>query len=315
MGISAYIKEIGRGKEGARALSRSQAADLMGQVLDGQVSDLEIGAFCLAMRIKGETPQEMAGFLDAAQQRLNPFENPAPSPVVVIASYNGSRKLPLLTPLLASLMAREGFAVLVHGSTTESSRVTSEQVFSAMGISPAQQASRLEAGRVVYAPTQVLSPGLQRLLDVRRVVGLRNPAHSLVKMLNPIKGRALLVCSHTHPEYAVSMGQTLGLIQANALLLRGTEGEPVADPRRTPAMTSFLAGQAELMCEQQAGSLTDMPALPQDSSAQATATFIQSLLDGQHPVPTPLAKQVSVLCRLAEQIGSAHGATSLPPVP
>ena len=62
MGISHYIKEIGRGKDGARALSREQAADLLGQVLDGTVTDLEIGAFCLAMRIKGETPEEMAGF-------------------------------------------------------------------------------------------------------------------------------------------------------------------------------------------------------------------------------------------------------------
>ncbi|OYY92204.1 MAG: hypothetical protein B7Y42_12705, partial [Polaromonas sp. 28-63-22] len=53
MGISKYIKIIGRGKEGARALSREDAADLFGQVLDGSVTDLEIGGFCLAMRIKG----------------------------------------------------------------------------------------------------------------------------------------------------------------------------------------------------------------------------------------------------------------------
>ena len=65
MGISQYIKVIGRGKDGARSLSREQAADLFGQVLDGTVTDLEIGGFCLAMRIKGETPQEMAGLLDA----------------------------------------------------------------------------------------------------------------------------------------------------------------------------------------------------------------------------------------------------------
>ena len=65
MGISQYIKEIGRGKDGARSLTREQAADLMGQVLDGAVTDLEVGGFCLAMRIKGETPEEMAGFLDA----------------------------------------------------------------------------------------------------------------------------------------------------------------------------------------------------------------------------------------------------------
>ncbi|RYY93776.1 MAG: DNA-binding protein YbiB, partial [Comamonadaceae bacterium] len=61
MGISQYLKEIGRGKQGARPLAREQAADLFGQVLDGSVTDLEIGAFCLAMRIKGETAEEMAG--------------------------------------------------------------------------------------------------------------------------------------------------------------------------------------------------------------------------------------------------------------
>jgi anthranilate phosphoribosyltransferase len=153
---------------------------------------------------------------------------------------------------------------------------------------------------------------LQKLLDVRRVVGLRNPAHSLVKMLNPMQGRALLVCSHTHPEYAQSMTHTLSLIQANALLLRGTEGEPVADPRRTPAMTGFIAGQATPMCEQQAGSLTDLPALPVDNSALATAAFIQSALDGQSPVPAPLVQQVSVLCRLAEQMGAPSTTHSLP---
>ena len=53
MGIGHYIKEIGRGKDGARSLTREKAADLIGQVLDSQVSDLEIGVFCLAMRIKG----------------------------------------------------------------------------------------------------------------------------------------------------------------------------------------------------------------------------------------------------------------------
>ncbi len=62
MGISQYIKEIGRGARGAKPLTREQAADLFGQVLDGTVTDLEIGGFCLAMRIKGETPEEMAGF-------------------------------------------------------------------------------------------------------------------------------------------------------------------------------------------------------------------------------------------------------------
>ena len=72
VGISQYLKDIGRGKEGARSLARAQAADLFGQILDGAVTDLEIGAYCIAMRVKGETAEEMCGFLDATQARLQP---------------------------------------------------------------------------------------------------------------------------------------------------------------------------------------------------------------------------------------------------
>ena len=137
MSIAKYIKEIGRGKQGARSLSREDAADLFGQVLDGAVTDLEIGGFCLAMRIKGETAQEMAGFLDATQLRLHHV--PATRrPVVVIPSYNGARKLPALTPLLALLLAREGLPVLLHGVASESTRVFTSSVLEALGI-PAQR--------------------------------------------------------------------------------------------------------------------------------------------------------------------------------
>jgi len=70
MSIIHYIKEIGRGKEGARNLSTEQAQDLMHLLLSGKVSDIELGAFCIAMRIKGETPQEMIGFLESIQSNI-----------------------------------------------------------------------------------------------------------------------------------------------------------------------------------------------------------------------------------------------------
>ncbi len=297
MGIGKYIKEIGRGKDGARALTREQATDLFGQVLDGAVTDLEIGAFCLAMRIKGETAQEMAGFLDATHQRLHRI--PAgDKPVVVIPSYNGARKLPVLTPLLALLLAREGLPVLVHGTATESSRVFTSEVLLALAI-PAQTAiESIAPGSVIFVPTALLSPGLQRLLDVRRVVNLRNPAHSLVKLMNPCEGKSLLVTSYTHPEYAVSMAETLALMQSNALLLRGTEGEAVADPRRTPKMQGFVNGQAIELQAHQAGTLATLPDLPQTTDAASTATYIRSVLDGTQPIPTPIAQQVAHILRM-----------------
>ncbi len=301
MGIGKYIKEIGRGKEGARALNREQAADLFGQVLDGTVTDLEIGAFCMAMRIKGETAEEMAGFLDATYQRLQRI--PASSqPVVVIPSYNGARKLPLLTPLLGLLLAREGLPVLIHGTATESTRVFTSKVLEALGI-PAQEAIKtIASGELAFAPTALLCPGLQRLLEVRRVVNLRNPAHSLVKLMNPCEGKSLIVSSYTHPEYAISMAATFALTQANALLLRGTEGEAVADPRRTPTMQAFVNGQVFTLQEHQAGPLTTLPALPTQLDADTTAAYIQQVMAGEQPVPVPIAQQVAHILRLIQSL-------------
>ncbi|MBC7918834.1 MAG: DNA-binding protein YbiB [Rhodoferax sp.] len=301
MAIGKYIKEIGRGKEGARALSRAQAEDLFGQVLDGTVTDLEIGAFCLAMRIKGETAEEMAGFLDATYQRLQRIPA-SEKPVVVIPSYNGARKLPLLTPLLGLLLAREGLPVLIHGTATESTRVFTSEVLAGLEIHAQVVIKSIATGELVFAPTALLCPGLQRLLEVRRVVNLRNPAHSLVKLMNPCEGKSLIVSSYTHPEYAISMAATFALTQANALLLRGTEGEAVADPRRTPTMQAFVHGQAFTLQEHQAGTLATLPDLPTQLDAATTAAYIHKVMAGEQPVPAPIAQQVAHILHLVKSL-------------
>ena len=301
MSISQYIKVIGRGKDGARALSREQAADLLGQVLDGQVTDLEIGGFCLAMRIKGETAEEMAGFLDATQQRLNHL--PASDrPTVVLPSYNGARKLPLLTPLLALLLAREGLPVLIHGTATESSRIFISEVLLALGVHAQAVIKKIADGELAFVPTELLCPALKRLLDVRRAVGLRNPAHSLVKIMTPCLGKSLVISSYTHPEYAVSMGHTFERVLANALLLRGTEGEVVADARRMPQMEAFIGGQRSLLQEAQAGSLASLPEWPKTVDAASTAAYIQAVLAGQQPVPASIARQVEHILQVVPQL-------------
>lgn len=324
MGIAKYIKEIGRGKEGARSLTREQAADLLGQVLDGAVSDLEIGAFCIAMRVKGETPQEMAGFLDAAAARISPAQSD--QPIIVIPSYNGARKLPGLTALLAGLLAREGakrgFSVIVHGCTTEAARVPTQDVFEAVfgafleekqpiaGMESAQNAIKsivcTPSPTPRFIPTSQLSPALQRLLDVRRSIGLRNPAHSLVKLMNPTNRRdALIVTSYTHPEYLQSMTETLQLTQQNAILLRGTEGESVADARRRPRMDGFIHGQPIELCETQEGSLSHLPDLPKSCDAATTANYTKQVLANEQPVPEPIAAQVEHILHLMSRMEKA----------
>ncbi|WP_028600775.1 DNA-binding protein YbiB [Ottowia thiooxydans] len=295
MGISTYLKEIGRGAQGARSLTREQAQDMFGQILDGQCTDLEIGAFCIAMRIKGETAEEMAGFLDAVAARMTKIPESG-SPVIVLPSYNGARKLPVLTPLLGLLLARQGLPVLLHGTATESTRVTAGQVLLAMGIQPQPAAAPIQNGSLHWVPTEHLLPSLTQLLEVRRTIGLRNPAHSLVKLMNPCAGASLVVGSYTHPEYAVSMAATFRLMNTNALLLRGTEGEPVADARRIPRMELFQQGQARCVQEAQAGPLTTLPELPAIDAA-STAAYTQSVLDGTLAVPEPIARQVEHISR------------------
>ena len=300
MGIGHYIKEIGRGKDGARALSRLQAADLLGQILDDSVSDLEVGAFCLAMRIKGETPEEMAGFLDAVHARLNAIPQLGPHPTVVIPCYNGARKLPALAPLLALLLCQQGVQVCVHGSPTENSRTTSFEVLEALGYKTLTAVDQAQAG-LNLVPTEVLNPALKKLLDVRRVVNLRNPAHSLVKLMNPCQGSALIVSSYTHPEYAISMAQTFKLTEASAFLLRGTEGEPVANARRTPQMEFFQGGRAQTVQAAQAGALQSVPELPQPNATE-TAAYIEDVLKQKREVPAPIALQVQHILQALESL-------------
>lgn len=311
MSISHYIKEIGRGKDGARALTQEHAHDLFSQVLDGHVTDLELGAFAMAMRIKGETIDETAGFLQAATERCIPIASTRP--VVVLPSYNGARKLPNLTPLLALLLAQEDVHVLVHGMPEDPSRVTSAEIFQGLGLAVARDAgdvaSAWQRHEPVYMRTDVLCPPLARLLDARWTIGLRNSGHTIAKLLDPCApGSALRVVNYTHPEYAQMLNGFLQHTQANAMLMRGTEGEPVADPRRLPRLDVYIDGflRSDLSSAAQDGALRELPVLPRTCDAATTAMYIQSVISGEKPAPGPLAQQVASLLASLQALAHAH---------
>jgi anthranilate phosphoribosyltransferase len=102
-------------------------------VLDGSVTDLEIGAFCLAMRIKGETPEEMAGFLDATHQRLAKLL-PASAAPGRAAQLQRRPQAAGADPAAGLLLAREGLPVLLHGMRTEARRILASDVLEALDI-------------------------------------------------------------------------------------------------------------------------------------------------------------------------------------
>jgi anthranilate phosphoribosyltransferase len=310
MSIASYIKEIGRGKDGSRSLGRADAATLMGTVLDGEPSDLEVGAFCLAMRMKGETSDELLGFVDAAQARMPAFEGiDTAAPWVVLPSYNGARKLPVLTALLGALLERRGLNVLIHGMPQDPLRVTTAQVLGAsdainMRAWNVQGTPTTPLKGLKFMPTAHLNARLAWLLGVRRVVGVRNSGHSIVKLMNPLaqsplpSDRVLVVSSYTHPEFFESMGCALPQLSHRSILMRGTEGEPVADPRRMPRLEGFKAGQRIELEAQQDGPITTLPNLPTDISAASTAAFVDAVLRGALPCPKPIELQVERILHL-----------------
>ena len=308
--IARFIKEIGRGKKGARSISRDDARQLYAAMLDGRVSDLEMGGLMLAMRIKGESVDEIAGFLDAAEASFEPLDAPdgdyAP---IVIPSYNGSRNLPNLTPLLALLLAREGAPVLLHGVTTDPGRVTTAEILSELGLPFAGNVADARAGfaehRPVFMPIDALAPRMAHQLSLRRILGVRNSTHTLVKIMQPFAGPALRLTSYTHPEYLELLSAYFTTAvppeRGDAFLMRGTEGETVANPKRAQQIQWFHEHACTILVEKQAA-VDEMPPLPESSDAGTTARWIRQALEGAQPIPAPIVEQVEHCLHVAREL-------------
>lgn len=298
MTFAHYIKEIGRGADGSRDLPREDAAQLYAAMLDGGIPDLELGAIIIGLRVKGESQDEMLGFLDAIDQRTQFLNPPAGrGRPVVLPTYNGARKEANLTPLLALLLQRFGVPVLVHGLLEGFGRVTTGHIFRELGIMPqssvAQAQHELNEKNLAFLPLTALNPGLHSLLGLRSRLGVRNSAHSLVKLLNPFRGESLLVAPATHPDFIDLMRGLLVERGDCGLLLRGTEGEPYANPKRRPRLEHIQGGVASLLFEAERESLRALPNLPDAPDAAGTAQWIRRVLDKQIPVPLPIANQLA----------------------
>jgi anthranilate phosphoribosyltransferase len=296
--LTGYIKEIGRGKNAARDLSREDAKALFSAILNDEIPPLQLGAVLIAMRIKGESLDELAGFLEACEASYPHLKAPAGTVPLVIPAYNGARQLPNLTPLLASLVAREGLPVLVHGVPDDPGRVTTIEVFQAMGIKPAlsipEAEEQLATRKLAVISIDTLAPQLARVLKLRRDIGLRSSGHTLVKMLQPFTTKAVRLVSVTHPEYLDRMRAFFTSYASHALLLRGAEGEAVAHPRREPVIEWLDGKTAEVW----RGTTEENPELPDGRDAQVTADWINATLAGKRPMPSAIVHQVSCSVRV-----------------
>ncbi|MDE1185301.1 MAG: DNA-binding protein YbiB [Pantoea sp.] len=298
MELNKIIKEIGRGKNHARDIDFDTAVALYSAILAGDVPDLELGGVLIALRIKGEGEAEMLGFYQAMQQQMMRLQPPVGRPMpMVIPSYNGARRQGNLTPLLALLLVKLGFPVLMHGVSDDPTRVTSEEVLAALGIQPvtsAQQAqAALDSGVLAFITIDNLCPPMAKQLSLRWRMGVRNSAHTLAKLATPFAERAALrLASVSHPEYVARVGKFFQDIDAPAILLNGTEGEVYASPQRCPAINYIqgAGGESEVWIDRQPECEVELPA---SKSASDTAGWIRAVLAGERAVPQALRLQLA----------------------
>lgn len=297
MAYAFYIKEIGRGKEGARDLSEDEAYHLFAALLDGGVPEMEMGAILMALRIKRESASEVVGFQRAVDERTSRLQFESAVRPVVIPSYNGARSAPNLVPLVALLLTRLGVPVLIHGVLHGEGRVATVYVLRELGILPsvslAQAQAQLETDGLAFVPTQALAPGLASLLALRSRLGVRNAAHTLVKLVNPIDGDCVRMLSASHPHYLAIVRDFMVATGGRGLLMRATEGEAFANPKRRPQIDHFADGRRETLFEEEVGPLAGLPNLPQGIDAATSAGWIRRALAGEVPVPLPILHQLA----------------------
>ena len=305
---STYIKEIGRGARASRDLGVTEAKQLFAAMLDGGVPELELGAIILALRMKTESVSELLGFYEAVRERVTQLTPPDKSLCpVILPAYNGARRQANLMPLLALLLARLGVTVLVQGSLESEGRVTSAAILRELGVLPSANVPHLEQAlandHIAFAPLGLLCPGLAELLALRARLGVRNSAHTLAKLIDPFSTHSLVgglrMLAVTHPAYAdklrnlfVDGGPQMGC----ALLMRGTEGEAVANARRRPQidwLQGGIEGAPTTLFEAEHGSVTALPSLPDEADARSTAGWIRRALDSEHAIPSPILNQAA----------------------
>lgn len=298
MTYGTYLKEIARGGADRRDLAPEDAARIFGAILDGGVPELELGAILVALRMKGESLGELLGGYQALCERVHRLE-PPPGEVrtVVIGTYGGARSQPNLTPLVAVLLRRMGVPVLLHGNLEGHRGVASAYILRELGVLPcatlAQAQGALDRERIAFVPTAVLAPGLASLLALRSRLGIRNTAHLLAPVIDPIPGASVRLVGVTGPAELARTRELFLATGERAIVLPGTDGEPFADPRRRPRIEYFEDGSAHGLFDEEHAALDGATAAPESLEAKATASYIRRVLEGSAPLPLPIANELA----------------------
>jgi anthranilate phosphoribosyltransferase len=228
-----YIRILGKGKKGSRPLTQEESYSAMRMIMANDVEPAQLGAFMMLMRVKEESHEELTGFIQAVREALE-----LPNGVVVDldwSSYAGKRRhLPWFI-LSTLLLAKNGIKVFMHGTGGHTNgRIYTQDILPFLGIEYAKSveeaAAQIKESNFSYLPLEYLCPKLHEIIELRPIMGLRSPVHTLARMLNPFDAPYVMQ-GVFHPGYSpVHQKAALLLNQPHLAVMKGEGGEIERNP-------------------------------------------------------------------------------------
>ena len=213
---------------GGENLSRQEAQESMQAIMTGQASESQIGGLLTALRIKGETSEEIAGFAETMRSHTVKVEC-SQSDLLDTCGTGGDRKGTFnISTTVAFVVAGAGASVAKHGNHGVSSSSGSADVLKALGVRidlPAQNiASVIEDARIafLYAPT--FHPAMKFAGKPRRELGFRTVFNVLGPLTNPLAAERQLMGVYERSLTKKLAEVLLRLNTRRAMVVHGLDG-------------------------------------------------------------------------------------------
>ena len=211
-----------------RTLSEAQAEAAMVEIMDGKATCGQVAAFLTALRMKGETVEELIGCARAVRKGITPV-TPGRQDLVDISGTGDDRAGTFNISTTAALVAAgAGLAIAKHGNRSVSSRCGSADLLEALGVnldlSPLHMAQCIDSVGIGFLFAPLLQTGLEAALATARELGVRTILNVLDPLINPAGAQAQLlgVYSGTLTEPVAYTQRALGIRQS--FVVYGADG-------------------------------------------------------------------------------------------
>jgi len=224
------ITKIGKGQRGAKDLSWDEAKQAAQDLIEGNATPYQTGAFLMAMRIKLEGVTELASFTAATRSYVSPIDAPTGLNVVDVPVYAEKHNTHHVCLPAAIVAASAGAAILFHGIDNPTVSSDLPRVLAQLGIPVALQGddltSVLQREGFAYLDLALYHPPLAKLLTLREQLGAQNLFHQVARLLNPMRAQSQVV-GVAHPPYLEKIPEAVTMLGGQRLLVfQGMEGFP-----------------------------------------------------------------------------------------